>query len=269
MLLDEVMEQLSNTKNQRKSVKLRNEVYKIFNGAPIRPYELTRMKDGERLPSGLSRYCEDKRNIKLGDFITQLKETLPHEQTEKRKICQKINNVLDKYDIDADKACVTDATEDDFYRSFAETILFCILNYNKYSNVNLTLNNKSISNYMKKIFSDSGINNVTIVTQVGMVLLNNAEVNKAMTEYLDSGKSLLVIINTSDIRKQIGNLMINNIVDYSYNTPTNNVCSEWNQLKRKHSKWKLRVVTTNVPILHQLIKTSVCDFEDNGSIRQE
>ncbi len=156
---------------------------------------------------------------------------------------------------------------DDFYRYLAHTVYFCIFNdILEAPDTPFIPNNEPIYKQMMRIFNDDNINYIVIATQVGMILVTNDSVRAAVTEYLKKGKTLEVIINSAEIRNAVGAHMRN--PDISHQTETERVCELWKEIKQKVGNAKLLVATTDLPILHQIIKTSkiVDDVEQNVSV---
>lgn len=156
---------------------------------------------------------------------------------------------------------------DDFYLYLAHTVYYYIFNdLPEETYKSFIPNDEPIYDQMMRIFNDDNINYIVIATQVGMILVTNDSVRMAVTEYLKKGKTLEVIINSAEIRNAVGAHMRNPSI--SHQTDTGRVCELWKEIKQEVGKANLMVGTTDLPMLHQIIKTSkiVNGTEQNISI---
>lgn len=175
-----------------------------------------------------------------------------------------LNSLKRKFDsVGADIGVDTD----DFYLYLAHAVYFSIFNdIAEETKESFIPNDEPIFDQMMRIFSDDNINYVVIATQVGMILVTNSSVRKAVTDYLKKGKTLEVIINSAEIRNAVGAHMRN--FEISHQTDTKRICELWKELKEEVGKANLMVATTDLPMLHQVIKSSnrVNNKENNISV---
>ncbi len=220
---------------------------------------IARFKNRTSISTVISqRFQELSQNNYLDDLGKHYKSNLNIEDNTLKAFKQKLNAVGANIGYNGD----------DLYLYLAYAVNFCISNFRmiKKSNQLFIPNCELIYDQMIRIFTDEKINYIAIATQVGMILVTDDSVRNAVKEYLKKGKTLKVVINSPDIRNVVGAHMRN--PEISHQTDTYRILELWKKLKEEVGNANLLVAITDLPILHQVIKSStkINNSEQNVSV---
>lgn len=141
----------------------------------------------------------------------------------------------------------------DFYKFLATSVIIAINTSAKKIETNnkIEIVEQKIKEYYLELFNTSNINYICIITQIGMILTDDEDITNAIISYLNQGKELKVIINTNEVRSQIGKYMRNSRADHQ--TSTADVLKKWETIKTRTKSQLLWVGLTEIPLLHQII----------------
>lgn len=141
----------------------------------------------------------------------------------------------------------------DFYKFLATAVIIAVNNPNKKIETDnkIEIVEQKIKEYYLELFNNKNINYICIITQIGMILTDDEDIKNAIISYLNQGKELKIIINTHEVRSQIGKYMRNSRADHQ--TSTADVLKKWETVKDQTKSQLLWVGLTEIPLLHQTI----------------